>query len=1500
MSTEATHADAAATVEAVPRVREEITPTVIDTMLGEARLSAETQARCLPGDGSTHHDSDGANRITRWMMIDGRLSVDPANATDAKGVGVFGCVTSPPKAATVLVPIRIADAELALQPHHGTELFGTPLSENVDTRDDAVLSVDAACIALLGNGTPWHSFLAGEWVEENIEWRIVLCLVGGPLRDDMRSAANDGVAACATHTHARWTRTDRLGGSREDAIAAAVIARALVFVRPGPLTDRRLRVGRGEERWVNESLDAAAIAPRAPTLEAHAMARIAAAHDEVRDYLKGEAQRVRADGDVLRADFLEGCAGRVEPVPIGEFPSGLLGEALTDGDTRRLAMLKFRRDTTITPTNPPKPRERPVAFPTHLPTPTCFADFCLEEVVDACFGWHENSECSHRNRMAGKLSSRPKGKALALDAAKPEWRPFYAAGGMVIFDEHTGKPSVLTEATYPLSHRLKGEFARNEFAELVDKEITAFMADGICLKAHGLPFLQLASNLESLYAANDATGVQCIARELQEFGKHDSTGWYLRAPRPDRAKGVLPIAVLPTCHYPIGGIRKANGGTRIVIDMGFGYGQLELEVVTVAPLPRDDAWLGGTHAPDTPREAFSSITKAGGGGLAMPVNVAAGPSKPQYGEAYTAGGRWPWPVEGKSSVPEQVHNDMVLMVPAARGNHFIIHLQWDMWKCFHQTNYHMHELVATSNVVPELLESGEVAPTLRGTTSGRMAMGGLFASGICQREGNASDWAIMRRFDRRQVARRRTEPEAPGVQEWLNERSTLEHDAYGTQARLAFGGWYSDDPKYSVCGPPTRVGDLVHSFYDVMGPDGLNFKLAEHAKWLVAGWAAWQGVRMSAMLGTVWIPPDKAIRADAELRLYEAGRMTGADFVKMMGFLNYLSEVLCVHGYLNRQMWDSYDSHKIACTESGDSVGVTAITPGPAQARAVKVWRGVVMNTPGTTMLRIVRRAPPPKENVTVWDASSDACMDVTKIDGVVVAKRGNLPGEHDPPGMGGYLYGLLWQYAFSAEQIEVLTIPVAEFIAGPVGLMVYDHEGLFEHAQRIALSIDAEATPRCAMQGEARKAGLLVAHSEFVKLPIYKKYKSRLTAKHVYGKCNDPADAGSRHRNAEAEQMTRYLGLEPRWLPVPPMARDYIKAVIERLRELRPKTDKPKSCDPAVPGGTAPRFGSGSPPIASSMRFPDSPPLRARSPRARKPINATGTPLLAKKIKGRHSDVTPDGYYGVDAPPALAAGVGASPRITRTTARLHSPPPAALDQRGRAPSTSPAGLLLAAAACVVGPSALPQRTATVDTASGTAAFVVQQRVDQLMAENARSNKAHAFRGDQTELRALLTAQVNAQARAANESSKAAEDSHFRLYWKPYCDLQRTPYLRPDVDSLTFGERQLEEAWWGGIIPWIAARMPNQAGKVGAALPSSILKVPANMTRWHKRQGVRPVSLKSAVRATDGLLKDFLLEHGPLALVPKRKEPLLNEEIHDIFDYAGDLYAGSRKSHQLD
>ena len=57
------------------------------------------------------------------------------------------------------------------------------------------------------------------------------------------------------------------------------------------------------------------------------------------------------------------------------------------------------------------------------------------------------------------------------------------------------------------------------------------------------------------------------------------------------------------------------------------------------------------------------------------------------------------------------------------------------------------------------------------------------------------------------------------------------------------------------------------------------------------------------------------------------------------------------------------------------------------------------------------------------------------------------------------------------------------------------------------------------------------------------------------------------------------------------------------------------------------------------------------------------------------------------------------------------------------------------------------------------------------------------------------------------------------------------------------------------------------------------------------------VPLASCVRATEGLLKDFILEHGPLALIPKRKEPLTNEEIASIFCFSGPIGSARSRRH---
>ena len=278
------------------------------------------------------------------------------------------------------------------------------------------------------------------------------------------------------------------------------------------------------------------------------------------------------------------------------------------------------------------------------------------------------------------------------------------------------------------------------------------------------------------------------------------------------------------------------------------------------------------------------------------------------------------------------------------------------------------------------------------------------------------------------------------------------------------------------------------------------------------------------------------------------------------------------------------------------------------------------------------------------------------RVDGVKVA--GCLHGGvdrkgqpmHDPPGMGGVLYGRLWQYAFSAAEIEVVTIPVAEFMAAVVGLMVYDSVGALEYAERICLEVDAEATPRTALQGKAHRPGLLIAHDEFTRLKVYGKYKSRLMGQHVFGAGNEGAGKASRSRNAEAERLVRFLGLEPRWLPLPAEAHSYKDAVVKRLRDIqRPKTT-PGTCDPAEPGGDAPRFGSSpSPPIAWRPPAPYSPPVSPPPAVTR----ASPVLLVAGRQRGSPYSVPDD----AESPRALATSPRSSPPVTRVIAFLPSPP---------------------------------------------------------------------------------------------------------------------------------------------------------------------------------------------------------------------------------------------------
>ena len=421
--------------------------------------------------------------------------------------------------ATVLVVVRLEGTALVLVPDGGQSLFGRSCTNDELDRDLAVSSCNETASALLGARTPWMSFLAGEWVNAGLSWRVVLCACGGPLRPDMALAIKHGSAACSSNSAARWVRAGWIKSTTaflHEEITAAAVARAYSFVRPGQRGDSRLRLGRGDEAWVDSSMQAHAATQRNDT--AAPELNVEQQNKDLQQHLATVAAQCRADSDDDRATFFESCAARVTPMPVSEFPESLVGDVLTQADIDDLYLRPFRRDTKIHDTEAPPACSAPLEFPLNVPEPMCHADVLLPEVMNACVSWYAENNKWHSKRLRGEAAQRPRGMAWGVDAALPRWRAFFAAGGMLIFDEHTGKPSVLSDKTYPLKHNFNGPFARTEFAMCRDKEIVAYMADGVCIKAQGLPFIQLAANLESLYEAAGAAGVECVAAEIRKFG----------------------------------------------------------------------------------------------------------------------------------------------------------------------------------------------------------------------------------------------------------------------------------------------------------------------------------------------------------------------------------------------------------------------------------------------------------------------------------------------------------------------------------------------------------------------------------------------------------------------------------------------------------------------------------------------------------------------------------------------------------------------------------------------------------------------------------------------------------------------------------------------------------------------------------------------------------------------------------------------------------------------
>ena len=245
---------------------------------------------------------------------------------------------------------------------------------------------------------------------------------------------------------------------------------------------------------------------------------------------------------------------------------------------------------------------------------------------------------------------------------------------------------------------------------------------------------------------------------------------------------------------------------------------------------------------------------------------------------------------------------------------------------------------------------------------------------------------------------------------WLDARAGLPHDEYGPMDRLWDGSIFTDDPKVTVASSPAsapggftaRVVRASKVWLQLVGEEGLALCLAAHVKWMAGVWSKWIGACFCPSLGLVWLSPDKALRAAAELAAFATGKLVQEEVRSLLGFLNHVGEVLRVHPYLNYHLWQAYDRH-VAAGNAFDAM----LKPTPHEIGVARQWRSIVLNTPGTTMMRARAGRQPPYGVVTGWPIRADACFYGTC-----------------PPAMGGDWHGDGWQYQFTLDEQGLLHHP--------------------------------------------------------------------------------------------------------------------------------------------------------------------------------------------------------------------------------------------------------------------------------------------------------------------------------------------------------------------------------------------------------------------------------------------------------------------------------------------
>jgi hypothetical protein len=735
---------------------------------------------------------------------------------------------------------------------------------------------------------------------------------------------------------------------------------------------------------------------------------------------------------------------------------------------------------------------------------------------------------------------------------------------------------------------------------------------------------------------------------------------------------------------------------------------------------------------------------------------------------------------------------------------------------------------------------------------------------------------------------------------YIAKRAVLSASTGIEQMMLWWVGCYTDDTFGQVVGHARYLRILKRWRWLTTTS---NLAMADAIKRQAGTAALWLGLHFNAGIGNVDIPSDKLMRATMALRAIADGkRVAASEPPKIAGLLGHLGPFTSTRKF--RDLMQPFYAWMARTKSQGPGVLVTA---NDATRAAAREWINVLHTRRGVSCMAAVDDEPH---------------APVAGADGVVCVITGDAAKDGAPrPGLAGFMHGLFWVLRLFEEDytgptqipitaLELVTVIISILIFGPLLPQLASVTPVFLSDSNTSVGNLSMDSAKAALQR------MLVAW--LCGRPEYDAIKLRALIGQCFGNANIMSDGLSRGHDTLVSDLAKQMGLRLARLDLPPAAYEVLNVLrfanLERVynRTLTEEERRHGRRYSSDEDGNAVAAAFENRPWSAAERQHGRPFSSNEEGDAVPPDNAL--PVFWPALQPRVRTATPHGVplVPLPTPPSFTAQV-----LSQHFSCLPTPPLALQRQPGGgwAPQAGSATALFSTVAPIavvpvsddckpraLTSSALARQRSPSSFTTGNGSFGARREFGTHQASSASADQILRFKQtlardsgrlalrpqDSDYFNGLLTLTAGV-IEAGTPSATIGKETAHMLVWSRHCDRLGTASLRDDHKANS-GEDADGHAREVLLITTFLVMahytMTPRSKSDPAAKPASALAMVASVRRHHARLGITLAATPSLAHVLKGLLRLYVLAHGPESLQPRRKEPLTNEHTLAILSVA--------------